>query len=85
MNCLYLAWNKMTSAQDVSVMVSSSHFTELQKLSLLGKKLLWMSGTTTELQLLAVINKAVLTLKIKPVANGCLENAPRRRSLPISC
>lgn len=30
-----------------------------------GKKLLWMSETTTELQLLAVINKAVLTLKIK--------------------
>lgn len=46
-------------------MVSSSRFTELQKLSLLGKKLLWMFGTTTELQLLAAINKAVLTLKIK--------------------
>lgn len=28
---------QMTSAQHVSVMVSSSHFTELQKLSLLGK------------------------------------------------
>lgn len=55
----------MTSAQDVSGMVSSSHFTELQKLSLLGKKLLWMFGTTTELQLLAAINKAVLTFKIK--------------------
>lgn len=37
MNCLCLDWNKMTSAQDVSVTVSSSHSTELQKLSLLGK------------------------------------------------
>lgn len=63
MNCLYLDWNKITSAQDVSVTVSSSPFTELQKLSLLGKNYFGMFGITTELQLLAAINKAVLTLK----------------------
>lgn len=40
-------------------------FHRTSEIVFVGKKLLWMSGTTTELQLLAVINKAVLTLKIK--------------------
>lgn len=41
-----------------SVVVS---FHRTSEIVFVGKKLLWMFGTTTELQLLAAINKAVLT------------------------
>lgn len=41
-----------------SVIVS---FHRTSEIVFVGKKLLWMFGTTTELQLLAAINKAVLT------------------------